>query len=641
MADRTGATETSTPSEAQPSVVAADPPASAATGTWERIKEHKILQWTLAYLGAALALAHGADLLGHAYHWPEIAQRLLLGVLIVALPLVLMLAWYHGHKGLKRVGAGELMIASILLVIGAGLLIVLVREPRNEAPTRTAISSKTSASPNAATPVTALPGVSLAVLPFVDMSPEHNQEYFSDGLSEEVLNQLAQIKELRVTGRTSSFSFKGKNEDLRIIGEKLGVNLLLEGSVRKSDKHLRVTAQLINAADGTHLWSHSYDSELTDVFAVQEQIAMEVAQALSISLDVGEMSRAKGGTTNVDAYDKYLRARTLLDQFGRQELLQSAQLYREALALDPNFARAWSGLYTALEYSLTLIPEHTAAELKEMAEASAHIVALAPDAWWTQVMRTGQFIQQHKWSEAEAAASAALATAPASEIEAPAAYGLLLLYVGRPEESVDYLRRAREMDPLSLAISGVLQVSLDCAGRPAEAQAEYERSKQFAGDHATWDYWAVQRLWSRKDAALADVEVQFRAFMKHSNPSPKALAFDQLLVERLGNREAALTAIREAFKDPSNQNGMSMQIAGKYADQFGDRDLALAAYRRAYVELDNANTIVLWEPSKTGLRSDARFKDLLRDLGLVDYYRKSGTWGDFCKPLGKDDFECH
>jgi hypothetical protein len=112
MPDRPGATEPSPPSDAQPAVAAAEPPTSAATGTWERIKEHKVLQWTLAYLGAALALAHGADLLGHAYHWPEIAQRLLLGALIVALPLVLMLAWYHGHKGLKRVGAGELMIAA-------------------------------------------------------------------------------------------------------------------------------------------------------------------------------------------------------------------------------------------------------------------------------------------------------------------------------------------------------------------------------------------------------------------------------------------------------------------------------------------------------------------------------------------------
>ena len=119
------------------------------------------------------------------------------------------------------------------------------------------------------------------------------------------------------------------------------------------------------------------------------------------------------------------------------------------------------------------------------------------------------------------------------------------------------------------------------------------------------------------------------------------MALSRIVLQRFGNREEALTAIREAFKDPSNQDAMRISVVGRYADHFGDRDLALAAYRRSYVELDNGNYIVLWEPSEAGLRSDPRFKDLLRDVGLADYYRKSGNWGDFCKPLGKDDFECH
>jgi TolB-like protein/tetratricopeptide (TPR) repeat protein len=609
-------------------------------GVWERLKQHKVAQWTLAYAAAGYTLLHAVEMLSEAQEWPHVIARVLSLVLILGVPIVITLAWYHGARHARRVSGPELTIITILLVLTGSVLWALTRTGGEHGPLRSAPVAQEDISHSPGPPPGVPAGVSLAVLPFVDMSPEHNQDYFSDGLSEEVLNQLAQIKELRVTGRTSSFSFKGKNEDLRVIGETLGVNHLLEGSVRKADKRLRVTAQLINAADGTHLWSHSYDSELTDVFAVQEQIATEVARALSISLDVGEMSRAKGGTTNVDAYDIYLHAQTLLYQLGRKELLQSTQLYRQTLALDPNFARAWSGLYTALEYSLTWIPENSAAERKEMTEASAQIVALAPDAWWTQTMREDQFIHQHKWSEAEAAASAALASAPASEIQVLTHYGYFLIFVGRTKEAVDYLTRAREMDPLSLGISGLLQVSLDCAGRPAEAQAEYERSKQFAGDHETWDWWAVQRLWSRKDAAPADVEAQFRAFMKRSTV-PTALAFDQILLERLGNREAALTAVREAFTDPSNQDGMRIQVVGKYADHFGDRDLALAAYRRSYVELDNTNYVVLWEPSETGLRSDPRFKDLLRDLGLADYFRKSGTWGNFCKPLGKDDFECH
>src|SRR5262249_17978517 len=137
-------------------------------------------------------------------------------------------------------------------------------------------------------------GTSLAVLPFVNMSDDKEQEYFSDGLSEELLNQLAQIKNLRVAGRTSSFGFKGKNDALRVLAQALGVNHLLEGSVRKSGDQLRITAQLINAADGSHLWSQTYDRELKDVFKVQEDIAKDVAQQLSITLGVAETARPVG-----------------------------------------------------------------------------------------------------------------------------------------------------------------------------------------------------------------------------------------------------------------------------------------------------------------------------------------------------------
>jgi hypothetical protein len=211
--------------------------------------------------------------------------------------------------------------------------------------------------------------------------------------------------------RTSSFSFKGRNEDLRAIGAKLGVANLLEGSVRKEGNHLRITAQLINAKDGTHLWSQTFDRELTGVFAVQEEIAMAVSGALSIPLDVGEMSREKGGTTNVEASDKYLRARKLYLESDPKEAVQT---FRDALALDPNFGRGWLGLYDALRYTLITVPETQAAARTEMAEVSAHIVKIAPNAWWAQAMRAYQLADQHKWSDAEAALNAAMASAPGS-----------------------------------------------------------------------------------------------------------------------------------------------------------------------------------------------------------------------------------
>ena len=177
-------------------------------------------------------------------------------------------------------------------------------------------------------PVSAQP--SLAVLPFADLSRARDQEYLADGLAEEILNQLAQSPALRVVGRTSSFSFKGRNEDLRAIGRKLGVDHLLEGSVRKDGDHLRVTAQLVRADDGIHLWSKSYARELRDVFAVQEEISRDVAQALSVKLDVAKFNRDQGGTTSVEAYERYLRwrgigMRELFDFEHDRERLQLAR----------------------------------------------------------------------------------------------------------------------------------------------------------------------------------------------------------------------------------------------------------------------------------------------------------------------------
>lgn len=477
---------------------------------------------------------------------------------------------------------------------------------------------------------------SIAVLPFVNMSSDKEQEYFSDGLSEELLNELAQIKELRVAGRTSSFSFKGRNEDLRIISEKLGVGHILEGSVRKNGNQLRITAQLILGKDGTHLWSETYDREMSDIFAVQKEIALAVASALSITLDVGAMSRAKGGTTNIEAYEKYLHARTLAYQLGPRELVQASQLYREALALDPDFALAWHGLYVAHSSTLIWIPENTATAMKEMAEASAQVIALAPDAWWTHLMRANELWTQHKWAEAEVAADAGLAAAPPSEISALRTYGNFLWAVGRGKEAAVFHGRTLQLDPLSLGVSGFQQLALDVVGQPAEAQAEYRRSQDLAGDHAIWDYQQLKRLWHMR-ASPADIAAQFRVLLERES---LPMALTRIVADAADNREAALVAIRRAFDDPSYQDATRMSVLANYADHYGDKDLALAALRRSLVDMRFSGFVSLWNTYETGLRADPRFKQILRDLKLVDYFRASGKWPDFCRPVGNDDFEC-
>jgi TolB-like protein len=637
MADPTGATEASTPSDAQSAVVPADPRASAATGGWERIKEHKILQWGLGYLGAGIAIAHGQELVAEAFDWPHLVGRILMSVLVLGFPLVLTLAWYHGHKGLKKVGAGELAILSALVLIAAGLLVVFVRVPNEHVQTHATQTERETVAQPAEAAVAAPEGVSLAVLPFVDMSPEHNQECFSDGLSEELLNQLAQISELRVAGRTSSFSFKGKNDDLRVIGEKLGVGNLLEGSVRKEGSHLRITAQLINAKDGIHIWSQTYDRELSGVFALQEEIAKDVSGALSIKLNVGEMSKARGGTTNLAAYDKYLQAKAKRDRgVGEADLLAADRLFRDALAIDPQFGRAWSGLYDSLSDTLIFVQEHSAAVRAEMAKASAQAVALAPNAWWAQATRANELTTQRQWAEAEIAAKATLAAAPAFNTEATLAYTAFTWPVGRSREAPELWAAVQQSDPLSLRASLIYQIALCWTERYDDLAKENLRSRTLQGDHAEADGITAACLAQGQGPGaktLAD------AFKNAVGGIPR-FSYEHLR-DHLNDPIAVRVELKKMLVDPDYQESGRMEGVASIAALLGDTDTGLAAMHRAYVDLAANNTGDIWSPMYKSMRADPRFKKLLRDLGLVDYWRTSGNWGDYCKPTGTDDFECH
>ena len=275
-----------------------------------------MVQWGIVYVAGAWGFLQGLEYVSGTFDWPHQIQQLATLALLIGLPIVLVLAWYHGERGQQRITTPEFAIVTLLLLLGGGAFWSYQRasEGGNDA----APTAANTIGPPASSAVSdARP--SLAVLPFADLSQAHDQEYLGDGLAEEILNQLAQMPALRLVGRTSSFSFKGKNEDLRTIGGKLGVAHLLEGSVRKDGDQLRVTAQLVRADDGTHLWSKTYARELRDVFAVQDDIARDVAQALSVKLDAVTLNRAQGGTTNIDAYDRYLRWRQLFfsDKLGR------------------------------------------------------------------------------------------------------------------------------------------------------------------------------------------------------------------------------------------------------------------------------------------------------------------------------------
>jgi len=478
------------------------------------------------------------------------------------------------------------------------------------------------------------------VLPFVNLSSDQEQEYFSDGLSEEILNQLAQIGELKVTARTSSFSFKGKNEDLRVIARELNVRYVLEGSVRTAGNQLRISAQLIDAKDGSHVWSRSFDRERNDVFAIQEEIAMAVSETLSVALDVGAMARARGGTTNLEAYDRYLRARALDRQRGTSEdIVRAAELYREAVKLDPTFVRAWSDLNTELTLWPIYVPDRLAEAREEQRAIRQRLRELAPASPFTAMIEANALVEARRWMEAEPAIASARAAGAIFREDTMGVETFLLLAAGRFREALPRIQRQIAEDPLSLNASYGWQIMLTLSSRDDEADAEYLRSRSLTGERGFVDVLALWRLLTRPSAEPAALRAQFELTARTGGRPFDRLAAE--LADELDDREAALATLHRLYADPAMQTASGMLWLAGFADHFNDTDLALSALRRSYVDLGGTNIGMLWRPMRNPLRADPRFKDIVRDLGLVDYFRASGNWGDFCRPLpGGDDFEC-
>ena len=300
-----------------------------AEGILARLRRRKVVQWGLVYVAAAWGFLQGLEYVGESFNWPQQVRQIALLALVIGLPIVLVLAWYHGDRGEQRVSTPEFAILTLLLLLGGGAFWYYQRA--NDA---------TVPAPQPS-PAAIATDRSIAVLPFVNMSADKEQEYFADGISEELLNLLAQVPELRVIARTSSFSFKGKDAPIAEIARTLNVANVLEGSVRKSGDKLRITAQLVRASDSSHLWSKTYDRQMTDVFKVQEEIAAAVVNQLKVTL-LGDAPNTR--TTDPQAYARFLQAREIARRHDLAPFEQAIELYKPALAIDPNYAPAWDGL---------------------------------------------------------------------------------------------------------------------------------------------------------------------------------------------------------------------------------------------------------------------------------------------------------
>jgi len=312
-------------------------------GGWARLRRRKVVQWGVAYAAAAWTLLQIIEYLAETYDWPPAIRQVAVPTLSLVSLFVLVLAWYHGDKGHQKISRQELaLLASLVLAAGGVLWWVVARFDANAWLPASAGVAIPHAVPTDAP--------SVAVLPFVNMSSDPEQEYFSDGLSEEILNALARIPGLYVPARTSSFQFKGKAGDVAKFAALLGVAHVLEGSVRKSGGRVRITAQLISATDGYHVWSQTYDRELNDIFAIQTEISTSIADALQLRLTAQQKLAAELSppTRNLDAYQAYLLGRYELAKYQRRSIAMAIQHFRDAIALDPQFADAYAVLSVAL-----------------------------------------------------------------------------------------------------------------------------------------------------------------------------------------------------------------------------------------------------------------------------------------------------
>jgi TolB-like protein/DNA-binding winged helix-turn-helix (wHTH) protein len=467
----------------------------------------------------------------------------------------------------------------------------------------------------------------IAVLPFADMSPNHDQEYFADGLSEELSDRLSQLPGLHVIGRTSAFSFKGKNQDLREIGKALGVRHLLEGSVRKEGNQLRITAQLVDS-NGTGIWSNTYDQKLGDVFVIQDEVAQSVAAALTVTLAARHNDVATGGTRNAEAYDAYLAGKAIILSDLPDDVRRGIALFEQAVVLDPGFALAWSEL--ALTYaSATMLPERNSEEWNaKVVRASSRALLIAPEQPRVLAAVAMVAVQRKDWAEADRRLTKARDLSAGSE-NVWEKTGWLLVNVGRPREAAQYMRRAGLAEPLLAFYPAAVAAMDEMSGDLDQAEKELVKSRALFGDPGFPALNGLLQAMARRD----------REQVEKAMSGWPAGGLHASMRSRLGEPEAALAELRRVAADPNYPKDTGSQsVLAYWAAYFGDPEFSLRLLHE--VPSDPSMAFVLWRQILSDTRRLPGFKDLVRDLGLVDYWRASGNWGQFCRPLGKDDFAC-
>jgi TolB-like protein len=612
-----------------------EPDDQAAASVWQNLRRRKVVQWGLAYAAAAWALLQGLEYITNTFHWPERIQQLTSLALLAGLPVAVVIAWYHGDRGNQRVTRVEVALVCLLLVLGCGL--VWWWDRMAAVPVAPGVAGE-RATARAPAPVP-VDDRSIAVLPFVNMSSDPEQEYFSDGLSEELLDMLAKIPQLRVIGRTSSFQYKGRNEDLRVIGERLGVAHLLEGSVRRSGSQVRITAQLIRAADGSHLWSETYDRRLEDIFAVQHEIAQQVADALQVVLARDASAKpSRAATGNMTAYDVYLEGRYLFNTRTIENFGRAIELLQVATERDPEFAEAQATLALAIIISRDYpgsLASGGVIPLTQAERAAERALEINPSLADAEAALGMIDASRLEWRDAEGHFRKAIEVEPYNGMVSMW-YGNFLRGLGRLRDSVAFYETAQRFDPQAAVAIGNLAIVYAATGREADAMRLVDLAQERGMRHPTF---CIARLTvgirrgaqPTVEAAMAD----WMSFFPGWLPAGAERVLAQAAFDPAARPEARRVLL-DAMQDERNLAAWGTLLVAAIARDF---DTAFAAADAGLPSTGGSWGVALWNPGAAEWRADRRFRRLVERLQMPAYWRET-SWPDACRPLGKDDFEC-
>jgi len=570
------------------------------------LKRRNVYKVAVAYGVVAWLLMQVASQIFPFFDIPNWVVRLVVVLLIIGFPIALIIAWAFEvtPEGIKRTEAADaagqrsrgsawIYVVLIGAALSVGLFFVGRYTAGHAAPPRTEVA-------------TAVPGKSIAVLPLINESGDPKDEYFSDGLSEELIAALAQISGLKVIGRSSSFRFKDRKEEPKTIGEKLGVSTLLDGTVRKQGDRVRIVAALVNATDGIQLWTRTFDSELKDIFTVQQEIARAVAESLRVTLLGSEEKSAQMATNSVEAHNAYLQGHFYSVRRNAEDYRKAIEYFDQAIQFDPDYALAyaersevWTVVGDLTGQRLTAFPKARSDAEKAVAIAPSLAEARAALGWV-------RAFAEWKFAEGLSELQRAKELSPTN----PTTNDLLarvIVYTGRMKEAERQARQAVGIDPLSGGTQFTLGRVLFYAGKLDEADAAGRKFAELQPTASSSHRWQVLVAVQRGDGETALREAQLE-------PDDRVRSFELALAQYIrGDHKAADAALADLIAN--SRDSLAYQIAQVYAVR-GEKDKAFEWLQIAFDNHDGGMPSLLVDPVLRGLRDDARYKNLVAKVGL-------------------------